>query len=322
MNILNSIHLYPPQHLCGAEFMIHALNKSCKSYGHDVRVLLHQANQYRIKNHYVFDDIDVFPPDQILLERLMDWSNAIFTHLDYTRWSIGIAAMYKKPLFHLIHNTHTYEEIVQAEKPQYIIYNSNWAKDTLNYKHDSFVLHPPCDFRHYDCVDNPIDNEYITLINLNENKGANIFYELAELLPHKKFLGVKGSYDEQIIKHLPNVTILEKQVDIREVYKKTRLLIMPSTYESWGRTATEAMCSGIPVIMSGTGGLWENCGAAGEASELTAEAFAMHIEKHDNQKVYLRQSKRSRIRSRELDPVNELAKFNEWLKLKVNEYPN
>jgi glycosyltransferase involved in cell wall biosynthesis len=302
--------------------MIHALNKSCKSYGHDVRVLLHQANHYKIKNHYIFDDIDVFPPDQILTDKLIQWSNAMFTHLDYTRWSIGLAAMYKKPLFHLIHNTHIYEEIVQAEKPQCIIYNSNWAKSRLNYNHDSFVLHPPCDFRYYDCVANPIDNEYITLINLNENKGGELLYKIAELLPHKKFLGVKGSYDQQIIKQFPNVTILEKQIDIREVYKKTRLLIMPSLYESWGRTATEAMASGIPVICTETGGLAENCGKAGVYVERTAEAYAIEIEKLDNSKLYLRKSKESRIRSRELDPVNELAQFNEWFKTKVHEYSN
>ena len=97
---------------------------------------------------------------------------------------------------------------------------------------------------------------------------------------------------------------------------------MPSTYESWGRTATEAMCSGIPVICTETGGLTENCGTAGVYVERTAEAYALAIEKLDNQKLYLRKSKDSRIRSRELDPVNELAQFNEWLKLKVNEYPN
>jgi glycosyltransferase involved in cell wall biosynthesis len=322
MNILNSIHLYPPQHLCGAEFMIHAINKSCKSYGHDVRVLLHQANHYRIKNHYIFDDIDVFPPDQILLEKLVDWSNAMFTHLDYTRLTIAMAEMFNKPLFHLIHNTHTYPEIVDANKPQFIIYNSQWAKNQLNYNHDSIILHPPCDFRYYDCVSNPIENEYITLINLNENKGANIFYELAKLLPNKKFLGVKGSYDEQCIKSMPNVTILDKQIDIREVYKKTRLLIMPSLYESWGRTATEAMASGIPVICTGTGGLAENCGNAGIYSERTAEAYALEIEKLDNSKLYLRKSKQARQRAIELDPTIELAHFNEWLKTKVNEYSN
>jgi glycosyltransferase involved in cell wall biosynthesis len=320
MNILNSIHLYPPQHLCGAEFMIHAINKSCKSYGHDVRVLLHQANHYRIKNHYIFDDIDVFPPEQILLEKLVDWSNAMFTHLDYTRLSIAMAEMFNKPLFHLIHNTHTYPEIVNANKQQFIIYNSEWAKNQLNYNHDSIIVHPPCDYRYYNVCDNPIDNEFITLINLNENKGANIFYELAKLLPNKKFLGIKGSYDEQIIKQLPNVTILDKQIDIRNIYKQTRLLLMPSLYESWGRTATEAMASGIPVICTDTGGLAENCGNAGTYSERTAEAYAIKIEKLDNSKLYLRKSKQARQRAIELDPTIELAQFNDWLKLKVNEY--
>jgi glycosyltransferase involved in cell wall biosynthesis len=302
--------------------MIHAINKSCKSYGHDVRVLLHQANHYRIKNHYIFDDIDVFPPDQILLEKLVNWSNAMFTHLDYTRLSIAMAEMFNKPLFHLIHNTHTYPEIVQANKPQCIIYNSNWAKSVLNYNYDSIILHPPCDYKYYNVCNNPIDNEFITLINLNENKGANIFYELAELLPNKKFLGVKGSYDEQIIKQLPNVTILEKQVDIRKIYKQTRLLLMPSLYESWGRTATEAMASGIPVICTETGGLAENCGNSGTYSKRTAEAYALEIEKLDNSKLYLRKSKQARQRAIELDPTIELAQFNEWLKLKVNEYTN
>ena len=97
---------------------------------------------------------------------------------------------------------------------------------------------------------------------------------------------------------------------------------MPSMYESWGRTATEAMCSGIPIICTETGGLVENCGTAGIYAERTAEAYAKEIEKLDNEKLYLRKSKQSRIRSRELDPVYELAQFNEWLKLKVNEYPN
>jgi glycosyltransferase involved in cell wall biosynthesis len=97
---------------------------------------------------------------------------------------------------------------------------------------------------------------------------------------------------------------------------------MPSTYESWGRTATEAMANGIPVICTETGGLAENCGNAGIYSERTAEAYALEIEKLDNSKLYLRKSKESRIRSRELDPVTELALFNEWLKIKVNEYSN
>ena len=47
MRLLNSIHLYPPQHVCGAEFMAHWINKDVKANGGDVRVLLHQANHYK-----------------------------------------------------------------------------------------------------------------------------------------------------------------------------------------------------------------------------------------------------------------------------------
>jgi glycosyltransferase involved in cell wall biosynthesis len=82
------------------------------------------------------------------------------------------------------------------------------------------------------------------------------------------------------------------------------------------------MCSGIPVICTETGGLAENCGKAGVYVERTAEAYALAIEALDNQKLYLRKSKESRIRSRELDPVTELSQFNEWFKNKVNEYSN
>ena len=57
MNLLNSIHLYPPQHTCGAEFMAHWINKDIKANGGDVRVLLHQAAHYRINSMYTYDGV-------------------------------------------------------------------------------------------------------------------------------------------------------------------------------------------------------------------------------------------------------------------------
>jgi glycosyltransferase involved in cell wall biosynthesis len=38
--------------------------------------------------------------------------------------------------------------------------------------------------------------------------------------------------------------------DIRNVLKRTRILLMPSYYESFGRIAVESMYNGIPVIYS------------------------------------------------------------------------
>ncbi len=107
------------------------------------------------------------------------------------------AKMYKKPVFHLIHNSHPYPEIIDAEKNQHIIYNSLWLKELLNYNFSNFILTPPVDYNYYDLGNEPEKSEYITLINLNENKGGKIFAEIARAMPHKSFLGVYGSYDEQ-----------------------------------------------------------------------------------------------------------------------------
>lgn len=322
MNILASIHLYPPHHNCGAEYMIHWILKDLQARGHAVRVLLHQANKHRITRPYCFEGIDVFAPDQKVVDNLMHWSDAIFTHLDYTGWTIAAAKMYKKPVFHLIHNTHTYPDIVNAERTQHIVYNSLWAKEKLAYKWPNFIVTPPCDFRFYDVCENPEKNEFITLINLNENKGGKVLVELAKAMPEKKFLAVMGSYDPQIVPKQSNVTVVANTPNIIEAYKKTRILIMPSAYESWGRTATEAMCSGIPVIASSTPGLMENCGKSGIFIENRDDikAWVKEIKKLDDAKAYAQASKKARARSRELDPRKTLDEFEGWFRENVDKY--
>ena len=326
MNLLNSIHLYPPQHTCGAEFMAHWINKDIKANGGDVRVLLHQAAHYRINSMYTYDGVDVFPPEPMVIEHLFRWSHAVMTHLDYTDWTIAASAMYKKPLFHLIHNTTKYNKVEWAEKPQYIVYNSEWAKQQLAYNHDSIVVTPPCDWRFYDTNIDPTYNDYITLINLDENKGGHILRQIAEALPHRKFIGVMGSYSEpanigQHTNQPPNVTIYPKTNNIKAVYASTRILIMPSKYESWGRTATEAMCSGIPVISSGTPGLRENCGKSGlYVDREDVKQWVDEIEKLFNSKIYAKASKAAKIRSRELDPQSSLERLRIFMRESIEKY--
>ena len=322
MNILFSIHLYPPEHNCGAEYMAHAIAKHLQSKGHQVKVLLHQANHYRITNNYVFDGVDVFPPNQNVIDNLMRWSNAIITHLDYTHWTIGAASMYKKPVFHLIHNSHKYPEIENAHYPQYVVYNSNWIKKDLNYKWDNFTLTPPVDFRDYDLGKDSEANDYITLINLNENKGGKIFEQIARALPKKRFLGVLGSYDEQIVPKYENVKIVPNSSNIKPIYGMTRILLMPSKYESWGRTATEAMANGIPVICSEADGLKENCGYAGTyiKNRDNVQSWIEAITKLDDKKTYSELSRKSRKRAKDHDPRKALDEFELWMREKVNKY--
>ena len=93
--------------------------------------------------------------------------------------------------------------------------------------------------------------EYVTLINANQNKGVHIFVDLAKRLPHLKFLGVRPYYGETNLPPYPaNVDWVNFDDDIRNIFRKTRILIMPSYYESYGRVAIEAMINGIPVLYS------------------------------------------------------------------------
>jgi glycosyltransferase involved in cell wall biosynthesis len=322
MNIVASIHLYPPTHVCGAEMMIHWMLKDLQAKGHHVRVLLHDANRHKIKNNYVFDGIDVFPPNPSVIDGLMRWAHAVFTHLDYTRWTIHTAKMYRKPVFHLIHNSHPYPEIIDAEKKQHIIYNSLWLKELLNYNFSNFIVTPPVDYNYYDLENEPEKSEYITLINLNENKGGKIFGEIARAMPHKSFLGVLGSYDEQMTQSLPNVTYVPNSPNIKQWYAKTRILLMPSKYESWGRTATEAMCSGIPVICTDTPGLKENCDKAGIyiKDRNNVKEWVEAISKLDDKKAYSWASRKAKARSREFDTRKTLDEFESWFRESVNKY--
>jgi len=252
----------------------------------------------------------------------MRWCDAVFTHLDYTKWTIYKANVYKKPVFHLIHNSHPYPEIIGAEKPQYIIYNSFWLKDLLNYNFSNFILPPPVDYRFFDLQNDPSKSEYITLINLNKNKGGEIFEQIARAMPNKKFLGVMGSYDEQIVPKLPNVKMVEKSVNIKEYYKQTRILLMPSEYESWGMTATEAMSSGIPVISTDTPGLVENCGKAGiyVKKRDDIKSWVKAISDLDDEKKYREHSRKAKERAKEHDPRKRLNELEPWIREKVYEY--
>ena len=63
---------------------------------------------------------------------------------------------------------------------------------------------------------------------------------------------------------MPNVKCLPKQQDMRKVYGQTRILLVPSVWEeAFGRVASEAHVSGIPVIASEIGGLPESVGEGG-----------------------------------------------------------
>ncbi|MCA1606540.1 MAG: glycosyltransferase family 4 protein, partial [Acidobacteria bacterium] len=106
------------------------------------------------------------------------------------------------------------------------------------------------------------DEGYVTLINPCAVKGISIFLELARRMPDVEFAGVPTwgttSADGAALESLPNVRLLPPVDHIEEIFRQTRVLLMPSLWtENFPLTVIEAMLHGIPVVGSNSGGLPE-----------------------------------------------------------------
>lgn len=318
--------------------MLHHVFKYLISKGHHCRVILHQDKN--VDTPYEYEGVEVFGSRVGQRVDAYQWSDIVFTHLDYTQYSIVMAKEARRPLVHFVHNDIPYGSIQNNFGGVSAVYNSQWIADKIGYDIPGCVLHPPCNTDFYQTEGNPNEREFITLISLNERKGGYFFYQIAKAMPDRKFLGVMGSYDNpgpllksqvEIINdliQLPNFTLVPNTPDILSTYRRTRILLMPSDYESWGRTATEAMCSGIPVICTPTPGLKENCqGAAIYVGEPIKECqpggaqvtlgevsdWVEAIRTLDNPKYYNEKSLLCKIRADQLNPVRELENLEQFL---------
>lgn len=292
--------------------------------------MLHQARQHNVNVPYDWEGVYVM--GNISSLDAYRWADVIITHLDFTHFTILLANDIGKPVVHIVHNHHEYQSVAGAKSGVNVVYNSQWIADKLNYKWPSVVIQPSVDLEKFNKVENPEQNEFITMINLNTNKGGRILQKIAKIFPEKKFLGVAGSYDKQILDQPSNVTVIPNTPNILEVYKKTRLLLMPSQYESWGMTATEAMCSGIPVICCPTPGLVENCGLAGnyidkrngeifdengnvldDTDEYDLTSLIRMIKMFDSPVYYKKRSEEAKKRSLEHDPLKKMKEYEDFL---------
>jgi len=235
LKVLFSIHLFPPAHLCGAELYAVKMAKMMQQMGHQVKVYLHRFPGSVNDTVYYYDGIEVFPPlSNDVKNGCFDWADLVITHLDFAQYTILKTSQLRKPVVFVVHNTsHYYDCMINNNKHTYVIYNSEHSKTELNYKRPSMVLPPQIDMERVVVKENT--KQYYTLINICDNKGVRQFYEIARLMPDKQFLGVKGSYMEQEVNCPPNVTIWDKQEDIKKVYGVTKVLLMPSDYESYGQ---------------------------------------------------------------------------------------
>jgi hypothetical protein len=285
--------------------------------GHDVSVWLSRYG----KAHDVYDyrGIRVVP-----LESGLDYPSAVkradvlIAHLETVPSTASMARGYGGKLVVLCHNTHrpTFRDMA-AGGTALAVYNSLWmqAEAELFFAEypkstrpaESLIVRPPVFADEY--ATKP--GKAVTLINCCEAKGGKVLEALARRMPEQQFLAVRGAYGEQILPDLPNVEVVEHVdgVNMRErVYARTRVLLMPSSYESWGRAGCEALASGIPVVAHPTPGLCESLGEAGVFVDRNdIDGYEAVLRKLLQPAEYRLASKRAKARSAELDPAADLA---------------
>lgn len=259
--IVAYVHAYVPDHNAGAETTLHDMLKTLVSDGWEAHVVLKHSRNLEPKE-YEIDGVHVVQSkDKRDLLHWLPKADLTISHLECSERTHILSEMYKIPSIHLVHNTHPLTVRWMASSSALVI-NTEWISkepEWASWTKPKMILNPPVDPEDYETA----RGKSVTLVNLWEDKGAKVFYELARRMPNVQFLGVKGGYGEQIINDLPNVTIMEHTSEMKNVYGETKVLLMPSKYESFGRVGVEAMASGIPTLAHPTPGLLESLGDSG-----------------------------------------------------------
>jgi len=136
----------------------------------------------------------------------------------------------------------------------YAIYNTETSARLWG-EPGALVLHPP--IKNIQADINYKGDAY-TLLSSLVNKGVEVALDLAKMYPNKRFIIVRSPAEpthgldnlEERAAKLPNVELYPR-VAPEEVYKyleQTRILLVPSRYETYGMSAIEAAAYGIPSI--------------------------------------------------------------------------
>lgn len=200
------------------------------------------------------------------------------------------------------------------------IYNTNTSAS--EWRLPGIVLHPPTP---------PLpaiyesEGDAYTLLSSLRNKGVEVVLELAERLPKQRFIIVRSPAEtthgipdlEERAARLHNVELCPR-VPPDQVYdrylKQTRIILVPSLYETYGMSAIEAAGYGIPSVHVDTPHVREGIGdAAVLVPPLNTAATLAGIQQVEAD--YSDMSRLARLRAEYLAErqQTELEQFSDWI---------
>lgn len=301
MRVLVIVHNYIPECRGGAEIMMHELCKSLVARNHEVNVCVPSTES----DGLVMSIDGVIIRTGLEARRLISEPSAdvVMSHLTEDTRAFSISQRIGAKFVRVIHNNNAKTRLDMVMKSDLNVFNTNWLMDYFGV--DGMVVHPPV----FSEKHKTNSGSKITLVNLIPDKGVNLFYELAFRMKGHKFLGVVGGYGRQQKVKVKNVEIQPNTQNMRDdVWAKTRILLMPSNYESYGMVGVEAMASGIPVIAHPTDGLKESLSYAGVFVDRNdVDGWINAIKEVESN--YQHYSDLALKRSSEISPDKELSLF-------------
>jgi glycosyltransferase involved in cell wall biosynthesis len=310
VKILARVNLSLPWHGAGAEVYLHSVLRELARRGHECIVAARGATAPTLLDGVVYAPLSKHGGTP-------RGCDVVVTQLDDSHAGRDLARQLDAPLVAIVHN-HRQPFIYghRAGDTALVVWNSQWTRDSAYleqldrqpFADAEIVAPPPIDPDDYRLDHDPAGAAYVTLVNLQPEKGVHHVAELARRLPRVAFRFVVGAYGRQVRPgNLANVTVVGP-VEWRHmrdfVYRHARVLLMPSEYESYGRCAIEAAHAGVPTIAHPTGGLVEALGTAGiYAHRDRVDEWLRVLDCLSDADSYACHSEAARARAAECDPA-------------------
>jgi len=344
----------------GSEKSAHTLLRELVKRGYEVLVIT-SFGPDRGKRESKIDQVPVIRVSDDELENVLNKARirfnptVILTQLIWSNIVLKWAKYHRIPTAYFVRTVGGRLKLTNNHpfSPDIIFSNSENTRAFIKneWHRDSIVVYPIVDFKDYIVKDrNPV---YIVMFNPVKVKGGEIFKSIAKKMTGYKFMAVEGWHhlkdkkmgnwdmkkmklmsdaygeskvlvpEEVDLSGVKNIKYVKAVNDVRKIYKKTRILLLPSLWEeASARVIREAMINGIPVVASDTGGTREIVGRGGIIIKnfFNINNWICNIKKLDDSERYLQLSKRAKREALKFDYRKEVDKVESALRtfLKLN----
>jgi glycosyltransferase involved in cell wall biosynthesis len=266
MNILVIVELYFHKNKSGGEAYLHHFLKKIKNYTNaNIEVLIPKQKENR---KFEFEGIIINETVETVeeCEVYFDTADCVVTQLMLSGQVIDMALEKDKEVIWVLHGYFAgFNKLMRHDRVIKIFNSQNVLVDFSNNSgkiNNYFIIYP---FTNFPLLSQYKDKElerreYITFVNPVKNKGVELILKLAKRNSDKKFLIVEGGYSQEEqqqyitrFRELSNTHIIKNTKNIIEdIYLKSKIVIMPSFYESYGYYKQEykRSCGKLGAVVS------------------------------------------------------------------------